>query len=127
MRHDANKSQFRTSQKVVTKTAAQNQHVIMKSYSVFTFQKEIFDWNEQNQSITTWLHLLGFHFLFHEDGSEQRGSKYDDDSEQQSKFKDDDDSRGAWGQVNVMMAVISRGASKDDDDNDDDSAEHGGK
>ena len=71
----------------------------MKSYSVFTFQKEIFDWNEQNQSITTWLHLLGFHFLFHEDGSEQRGSKYDDDSEQQSKFKDDDDSRGAWGQV----------------------------
>ena len=40
---------------------------------------------------------------------------------------DDDDSRGAWGQVNMMMAVISRGASKDDDDNDDDSEEHGGK
>ena len=42
-------------------------------------------------------------------------------------LNDGDDSRGAWGQVNVMMAVISRGASKDDDDNDDDSAEHGGK
>ena len=120
MRHDANKSQFRTWPKVVTKTAAQNQHVIMKSYSVFTFQKEIFDWNEQNQSITTWLHLLGFHFLFHEDGSEQRGSKYDDDSEQQSKFKDDDDSRGAWGQVRMMMTMMmtvrSMVASKCDDD-----------
>ena len=42
-------------------------------------------------------------------------------------LNDDDDSRGAWGQVNMMMAVISVWASKDDDDNDDDSEEHGGK
>ena len=44
-----------------------------------------------------------------------------------ASLNDDDDSRGAWGQVNLMMTVISMGASKDDDDNDDDSEEHGGK
>ena len=44
-----------------------------------------------------------------------------------ASLNDDDDSRGAWGQENMKMTVISRGASKDDDHNDDDSEEHGGK
>ena len=44
-----------------------------------------------------------------------------------ASLNDDDDSRGAWGQENMKMTVISMGASKDDDDNDDDSEEHGGK
>ena len=78
---------------------------------------------------------MGFHLSFHDGGSEQQGSKYDGDSEHiiyiignsRASLNDDDDSRGAWGQVNMMIAVISRGASKDDDDNDDDSEEHGGK
>ena len=44
-----------------------------------------------------------------------------------ASLNDGDDSRGAWGQVNMMMAVISIGANKDDDDSDDGSEEHGGK